>query len=130
MILEPSENDIKIVRGTTNVIDIYLSSGSGEPYELGENEVLKFGVKKNENDMNYILYKELTEDDYDETKECYILRIDVSDTSGIDFNIYGDSYVYDMGVQSGEDFYNAVCHANFTLDFNITKWEEGGGEHE
>ena len=53
-------NDISIVRGTTNTLNVTLKDPQGGAYVLADGEVLRFGVKLSHADRAYLILKELT----------------------------------------------------------------------
>lgn len=112
-----NKQPIRIVRGTTNGVSIAITDeATGDPYVLGEGEILRFGVKNLPTETTYIFTKEVTEaNEGDE----YVFTIDPSDTIGLSFG----SYWYDIGLQSGDDYYNIIPASSFELVYNITKWE-------
>lgn len=106
---------ISIVRGTTQMVNIDLVDAGGTPYSLGADEVLRFGVKRCPEDEDYLLVKELTAENQDE-QGTYVLILEPADTCTMKFG----RYYYDVGMQSGEQYYNVIECSNFHLRYNIT----------
>lgn len=112
-----AKQKITIVRGTTNSFAIAITDEEGEAYELESGEVLRFGVKKTPNDAQYILTKEFsTADENDE----YPFSIVPDDTINLPFG----TYYYDIGLQSGSNYFNIIPASDFVVAYNVTEWEE------
>ena len=109
--------NIEMVRGTTHAVAIGLSYASGAAYTLAHGEVLRFGVKRTYNSTEYLIEKELTSADL--YAGDYVLVLRPADTEGLACG----RYYYDIGLQSGADYFNVVKCSNFTLSQNITSWE-------
>ena len=110
--------DIKMIRGTTMTLDIGLTDADGAAYTMGANDKLIFGVKSNPQNTAYDLKKVLTSSDA-QTGGSYKLSLTPSDT--IDLPI--GRYYYDVGLQSGSDYYTVIECSAFDLLTNITKKE-------
>lgn len=110
--------DIKMIRGTTMTLDIGLTDADGAVYTMGENDKLIFGVKSNPENTDYDLKKVLTASD-GQTDGSYKLSLTPGDT--IDLPI--GRYYYDVGLQSGTDYYTVIECSAFELLTNITKKE-------
>ena len=106
------ENKIEIVRGTTNKFKISISGGSGAPYNPQDGDVAIFGVKKNKNDPDLIFVKKATIS-RDGTAVFLLCPEDTCD-------LRCDKYHYDVGLESGEDFYNIIPPTEFHISPNIT----------
>lgn len=113
------DNAICIIRGTTSYIDILLKDADGEVYLLADGEVLRFGVKVGAQFDEYKLLKELTGADINDAGDGYTLRLSPADTEPLPFA----SYSYDVGLQVGQDYYNAIPCASFIVAPNITSRE-------
>lgn len=105
---------IEIVRGTTNMIHIDVLDANGNPYTLQSGEKLIFGVKRNVTDEDEILVKtaSVAEDG------GYVVNIAPNDTEDLKCG----KYVYDVGLQSGDCFYNVIKATSFVIAGNVTKW--------
>lgn len=111
-----AKQKISIVRGTTNSFSISITDKeTGEAYELETGEALRFGIKKNPNDAEYVLVIDITEANEDGE---YAFTILPSDTISLPFG----SYYYDVGLQSGASYYNIIPASQFEVAFNVTKW--------
>lgn len=113
------EKIIKIIRGTTNTFDISITDESGAAYVLQDGETLRFGVKSSADDSYYCFCKTLTSENINESGDAYTLTLCPSDTEGLMFK----RYCYDVGLQSGDDYYNVIPCSGFIVEHNITKWE-------
>ena len=107
-------NKIEIVRGTTVIIQIDVLDAEGNPYELQDGEKLIFGVKRKTADSADIIVKtaSVSQDG------AYTVTLIPEDTCELPC----DKYVYDVGLQSGNDFYNVIESSPFVICGNVTKW--------
>lgn len=106
---------LTIVKGTTNAFLISVVDALGNPYEMSGSEVMIFGVKASEYDTEYLLSKTITPADLVDGK--YQFKLQPEDTEQLPFG----SYLFDVGLQSGSEFYNIIECSRFVLDRNITK---------
>lgn len=111
-----AKQKITIVRGTTNSFAIAIVDEEGEAYVLESGEVLRFGIKARAEDAQYIVEKEMTTANNDGE---YEFTITVSDTANLPFG----TYAYDVGLQSGNAYYNVIPASDFVVAKNITAWE-------
>lgn len=105
-------NSIQIIRGTTNTFGITITDANGDPYTLQEGEALLFGVKKRAKDEDYTFKKNAVAGE----NGAYSVKVEPSDTEGLDFG----RYFYDVGLQSGTDFFNVIPCSPFDICENIT----------
>lgn len=110
------EQKLSIVRGRTETIHITISDASGNAYVLGNEEKLIFGVKKNYYDASYLIKKTLTIHDVSSISGTYILTLKPEDTQ----YLRCDKYFYDVGLQSGNDYYTVIECSHFILERNVT----------
>lgn len=106
---------IKIIRGTTKTLSINIVDEDGNFYRLRDSDVLRFGVKRHPGDSKYIIIKEQTGSVDDQNE--YIFSINPEDTEAMS---YGD-YYYDVGVQTGNSYYNIIECSPFEVSYNITE---------
>lgn len=111
-----ANNNVEIVRGTTNVFEITVKDAYGEPYNLREGEQLLFGLKKAYTDKEYVFVKTITATS--DRDGVYTVIIVPEDTAKCECC----RYHYDVAVQSGEDFYNIIENSVMYINKNITKW--------
>lgn len=109
--------NISIIRGTSNTFNITLQDPEGQPYFLAAGEVLRFGVKTRHTEESYIIEKELTAEDL--KNGVYPVKLLPEDTAGL--CCY--SYCYDVGVQSGDDYWIVIPCSPFVVEHNITQRE-------
>lgn len=108
---------IQIVRGTTAGFSVAITDAeTGEAYTLEPGEVLRFGVKKLPEDPACIFEIEFDEADDDGD---YGFTIGVNNTKNMAFG----SYFYDIGLQSGNNYFNVIPASPFEITYNVTKWE-------
>lgn len=114
---------ISIVRGTTNFFRIDIVDQDGEPYKMGEDEKLVFGIKANPLDSERIFTKEISANGTTVAGGTFaILDLYPSDTLYIE----PGKYVYDIGLQVGDNnFYNVVEASQFEIKPNITELGDG-----
>lgn len=111
------QEPIQIVRGTTAGFSVSIEDiDTGEAYTLAEGEFLRFGVKFSPEDDACIFEIEFNE--ADEAGD-YGFTIGVNNTKNMAFG----SYWYDIGLQSGSDYYPVIKASPFEVCYNITKWE-------
>ena len=106
--------NIEIVRGTTNVIEITVLDGDGNLRNLSSGEAILFGVKERLSDENYIFVRAATQKDLG----TYTVELAKEDTEGLNYG----RYFYDVGLQSGDNFFNIVEVSPFIIAHNVTKW--------
>lgn len=105
---------IEMVRGTTNTIRVTVSDEGGNPYRLKSGEKLIFGVKPNINHP-----------------ECCIKKIVTGGTGEFSFKLTPEdtesltcrSMCYDVGLQSGTDYFSVIPCSPFVLTHNVTRRE-------
>lgn len=113
------EKTINIIRGTTNTFNIALKDETGAFYQMQAGDVLRFGVKVRANLDTYELVKEMTAADLNSTGDAYVLHLTPADTEDMELR----RYCYDIGLQTGTDYFNVVPCNDFILHHNITKRE-------
>lgn len=106
---------ISMIRGTTQTIEIKVYGPDGLPYIISGDEVLRFGVKRNPEDNEYLIEKELTAANLD--GDVYVTILVPNDTKGLEFG----NYYYDVGLQVGENYYNVIECSDFEIGYNITE---------
>ena len=108
---------LAIIRGTTKTMTVSVTDEGGTVYELDEGEVLRFGVKKHPGDQAYLFSKEMSYDSLN--NGVYSFMIEPSDTESLEFGCY----FYDIGLQSGNSYFNVVECSEFRVCYNITSRE-------
>ena len=108
------KSDIAVIRGTTNVFEITVTDASGNLYNLSDDEKLLFGVKRSADDEVYTLIKTGVKS----AGGVYTITISPADTESLECA----AYLYDVAIQSGNDFYNVIEASKFRLNRNVTKW--------
>lgn len=109
--------DIKMVRGTSRTFEISVTDADGNPYTLKAGEKLIFGVKRQTADEELLVCKVVTEC----TDGVCKVELDPEDTAELAVG----KYYYDVGLQTGVDYYIIVELSIFTISANITKWGDG-----
>lgn len=105
--------NIEIIRGTSNTFNISLQDPQKQPYFLAAGEVLRFGVKIRPEDKSCLIEKELTAEDL--KNGVYPVKLTPEDTA----NLSCYTYCYDVGVQSGDDYW-IVLGGYLEITKNIT----------
>lgn len=107
---------LTIIRGTTQTITIAVKNDDGTAYTLADGETLRFGVKRHPEDADSLclVKKSLTAASLD--NGLYILTLLPSDTKDLPFG----NYFYDVGLQSGNNYYNVIECSDFIVAYNIT----------
>ena len=105
---------IEIVRGTTNTIEISVTDADGLAYTVVAGEKVVFGIKRKATDETFIIVKTASFN----TVGSYLVTLTPADTEGLNFG----EYVYDVALQSGNNFYNIIEPSPFAILANVTKW--------
>lgn len=105
---------LSVVRGTTSTIRIDVTDANGTPYALGTGEVLRFGVKQDTASTDYLIRKDITSG-----TGSYLVTLTPEDTIGLAVS----QYLFDVGLQSGDNYYNIIPATVFDIQANITKKE-------
>lgn len=103
---------IEIVRGTTNTFKIAVTDADGREYAPASGETVVFGIKKNPEDMDPLF--QITA----KIVGTGIFKVDLTPAHTEDLDC--GRYWYDVGLQSGEDFYNIIEPNPFIIQPNIT----------
>lgn len=113
--LPKKENCLKMVRGASQTLEIQVLGPDGQPYVLLEEDVIRFGVKHPEGFGAYLIKKE--------RKELVngITTVDIEPEDTI--HMAPGRYCYDIGLQSGTEYFPVVKYSEFVLEPNIT-WKE------
>ena len=103
---------LRIVRGASQLIEIRVCSPDGGPYELLEGDVIRFGVKFDENRGDYLLKKETTQ----LTGGITRIALEPEDTKDLECGMYK----FDIGLQTGEQYLTVVPYSDFIVLPSIT----------
>jgi len=103
---------IKLIKGTTCSFEINVTDANGDHYELQEGEIIRFGVKRNFNSTECLILKEIT----NAVEGKYIVNFVPADTA----NLEAGKYFYDVGLQSGTDYYNVIPVDVFLIENCVT----------
>lgn len=104
---------IEIVRGTTLPISLEVTDANGLPHTAAAGEVILFGIKKEATDAAPIFCKAAVAED--ETG-VYSITIYPENTQGL----APGRYYYDVGLESGGDYFNIIEPSPFMILPNIT----------
>ena len=108
---------IKIVRGTTKVLRITIKQANGSPYIMTQGEILRLGVTDNNNGGGHsIITKEVGSEALD--NDSYLITIKPGDTSNLNCET---KYYYDIGLQSGEDYFPIIEFSPFNVLPNASR---------
>lgn len=111
-----NKQTITIVRGTTNGFSLTVTDDDGNAYTLQTGEFFRFGVKQTPTDTQYLMTKTFSEANEDGD---YAFSIVPDDTAELQFG----SYWYDIGLQSGSNYFNIIPASAFEITYNVTEWE-------
>lgn len=111
---------IEIIRGTTSIQQIRIMEDS-KPYILSENEYLRFGVKEAGYNKRLLIDKKFTNKNQDKNTGIIEFKILPKETQEWPVK----TYKYDIGLQSGEDYFIIIPESDFILKQNITEYMEG-----
>lgn len=113
-----NQKPLGIVRGTTNTFSLAVADENGAPYILETGQVLVFGLKRNEDDEDRVLVKQITNTVNGE----YYLELAPADTADLPCG----RYYYDVGLQHGSTvFHNVIEASPFIIKYNVTKLGDG-----
>lgn len=113
------EQDLKIVRGTTQPMALEVTDANGAAYTLGTGERLIFGVKKNPKDKAPIFVKQAKAAG---TAGEYTITIEPADTQALT----PGRYFYDVGLGRADGYYSIIEPSGFTILPNITSKGDSG----
>lgn len=111
-----NQQAITLIRGTSATFGVSITDENGNTYTLEADEVLRFGIKTTPTDSQYIVTKDFTEVD---SSGDYVFSLTPADTENLSFG----SYWYDIGLQSGEDYWNIIPASAFNIAYNVTGLE-------
>lgn len=111
-------DEIKIIRGTTNIFDLVIFDNSEQAYELKDGDKIVFGVKKNPESANYDIKKIIT------AKVSNVgnitIKLSPEDTQKLPFG----RYYFDVGLQTSEgNYYMVIPFSTFIVGKAITQKE-------
>lgn len=116
MFVKPCRNsEIRMVRGTSQLLEIRVTDGHGAPYVLSEGDVIRFGVKYEEGNGAYLVKKQSS------TLTDGITRIHLTPEDTMEME--PGRYKFDIGLQTGEDYFPVVAYSDFILVPNVTEKE-------
>ena len=111
--------EIEMVRGTTSTQQIVLMENN-QPYLLSDGEYVRFGVKEAGYNTRFLINKKFTKKDQDKATGAIEFKIMPNET--IKWPV--KTYKYDIGLQSGSDYFIIIPESDFVLQQNITIYEE------
>ena len=104
---------IEIVRGSTNTLRVSVLDATGLPYNLGSGEKVVFGVKKEKEDEDLLITR-VAEILYE---GMYSIRLVPEDSMDLEPGLY----YYDVGLESGTDFFPIIKPSPFLIEPNVTR---------
>lgn len=104
--------EIEIVRGTSNTFKVSLTYPGGIAYTPKTGDMAVFGVKHQTNDKTLLIVKRAPV----KTDGSAEILLDPEDTECLCCG----KYVYDVSLESGEDFINAIKESPFRILSNVT----------
>lgn len=109
------KTELRLVKGTSQLLEIRVRGADGGPYTMLEGDVIRFGVKFSENSADYVLKKETEE----LTDGITRIALEPEDTANMEAGLYR----FDIGLQSGDQYFIIVPYSDFVLMPNITAKE-------
>ncbi len=107
--------NMDVPRGTTQLIRLRLSESDGSERDYTEADTVRFGVKSDANDDEFIISKTAV---YDTEEKCYVVELAPEDTALLPF----DRYWYDIGLQTSDgEYFMLIEKSEFNLTRAITK---------
>lgn len=110
---------IDMVRGTTVPITLEVTDANGRLYTAGAGERIVFGVKKDPKDKAPIFVLQAVAQD---ESGQYTITVYPENTQTLE----PGRYWYDVGLESGGDYFNIIEPSAFTILPNITKKGDSG----
>ena len=104
---------IEIVRGTTNNIELTVTDADGILYQTATGDKIIFGVKKKPEDKERVITKTAEK----VSAGVYSVALAPEDTASMNCG----KYWFDVGLESGENFYNIIEPNLFVILHNITE---------
>ena len=108
-----NKTPIHIIRGDTTHLNINVLDANGNPWTLASGDRLVFGVKDNTNSTVYRVKKYI-----DEGTAPFEVVLRPTDTQ----SLRRGTYYYDVGIQTGEDYYHILPISPFTVNDSVTEW--------
>lgn len=109
------KNELRLVRGSTQMLQIRVWDAQGKPYQKLDGDVIRFGVKPDGEFGRYLLKK-----DTGELEEgLATITLQPEDTIGMEIG----KYHFDIGLQSEGMYFPIVKYSEFILEPNITAKE-------
>lgn len=96
---------ITLIRGDTLITRVGITDASGNEYIPQEGDSLRFALKRDYNDTNPLILKEIPID-------TRILRLDPADTKPLG---QPDTYVYDVEITYGDGFVDTFIRGKLKL---------------
>lgn len=113
--------ELEIARGTSLVIELtVLIKNSESDFVPEPTDVFRFGVKKNAFQTSELISKSYPGTDYNSNTGTLDISLVPSDTASLNFG----TYLFDIGLQRGEDYYQLVKASPFKIVENVTQWTE------
>lgn len=110
--------ELKIIRGTTNRINLTVYDDNENVYILGVNEKIIFGVKQNPENTDYDIQKIITS--IQKQGNSYMIDLMPGDTQNLQFG----HYFFDVGLQTSDgNYYMVVPCSPFILQKAVTQKE-------
>lgn len=104
---------IEVVRGTTNTFEISIVDSSGAPYNLGSNERIVFGIKRNPEREEVPLVVKTAEIIGAGLVSVKLLP---EDTASLGFG----KHYYGVSLETGVDFFSVIEPSPFMIVANVT----------
>lgn len=113
-----NKNELKIIRGTTNTINLTIIDDNGDVYNLKDGEKVIFGVKQNPENTDYDIQKIIT---VESARDGNItIKLSPEDTQELPFG----RYFFDIGIQTADgDYCMVVPFSPFIVENAVTRKE-------
>ena len=100
-------NDIRFIRGDTQILTVSINDAQGLPYELKPSDKLVLTVKKSVYNKEVLLQKTID--------TSMIVRFDHEDTANLNFG----EYVYDVQLTQGDIVTTVIPPTPFIIDAEV-----------
>ena len=124
-------NKLFIIKRNSASFPIKLNY-KGSEVKLGSDDYLVFTVRKTIEDKDYLIRKEISSDDYNESLEAYLLNISPEDTDTIELTNYDDekTFKYDITFynKTATTIESTLIRGDFVVGWRASKKGDEGNE--
>ena len=104
---------LELIRGDTTTLQVTVLDAEGNPWRLHDGDKLIFGMKKEISSGDYLIKKYV-----DTGASPYSITLEATDTC----NLPMGCYLYDIGLQTGAQYFHVVPISALNLRSTVTEW--------